>query len=187
MFLIGYLLIGIAPSYAGEPAQFYRIASTQPTRITSFNSDGTLTFSNSGGNAICRIERSSSTSASSWRTSKPVMWVHATNRTHTIGIPAAATNGFLLEGTVVYLSFEGGFYGITGPLGEHYLPINLPSYFAVHGMPISIGARVRDDLVSIFMWGTIIELFLDPWMYDLRPVANNAFHAIGAKAPQHER
>ena len=165
-FLAGVLLIGFAPAYAGEPVQFYRIVSTQATRITSFNSDGTLSFSNSVSNAICRIERSSSTSASSWYNRKPVIWVRGTNRTNTVAIPAVATNEFTLQGTVEYQTIEGGFFGIIGPLGEAYDPINLPSWLAVDGMTITnYKVRICDNQISYHMWGTLIEFIPEAWWW----------------------
>ena len=166
LFPVGVLLVIITQAHAAEPVQFYRIVSTQATRITSFNSEGTLTFSNSVSNAMCRIDGSISPSANSWLISKPVMWVRATNRTQSIAIPATATNEFSLQGTVVHLDIEGGFFGILGPLGEHYDPINLPAFLAVHGRAISIGARVCENQNSYHQWGTLIELILDPWIYD---------------------
>ena len=163
-FLVGVLLISFAPAYADEPVQFYRIVSTQMTRITAFNSDGTLSFSNSVSNAICRIERSSSTSNSPWYNSKPVMWVRGTNRTNTVAIPSVATNEFTLQGTVEYQTIEGGFFGIIGPLGEAYDPINLPSWLAVDGMTISnYKVRICDNLYSYHMWAPLIEFIPEPW------------------------
>ncbi len=39
-------------------------------------------------------------------------------------------------GTIVYLNFEGGFYGIIADNGEHYDPINLPSEFKKDGLRV---------------------------------------------------
>lgn len=61
-------------------------------------------------------------------------------------------------GEIIYLDFEGGFYGIIGDHGGHYEPINLPSEYKVNGLRVSFRAKIRDDLGSYHMWGTIIEL-----------------------------
>ena len=61
-------------------------------------------------------------------------------------------------GTIVYLNFEGGFYGIIADNGEHYDPINLPSEFKKDGLRVRFKGRIRDDLKSFHMWGDIIEL-----------------------------
>ena len=162
---MGFLILSITQTPGAEPVQFYRLASTQITRIISFKTDGTLSFSNSVSNAVCRIDRSGSASATSWATSRPVMWVRATNKTQSIAMPAIPTNKFLLQGTVAYQNIEGGFYGIIGPLGEHYDPINLPARLAINGTTISNDARVCVNQVSTHQWGTLIELILsDPWI-----------------------
>ena len=62
------------------------------------------------------------------------------------------------RGEIVYLSFEGGFYGIISDYGMHYDPINLPDEFRIDGLRISFRAKIRRDQVSFHMWGTIIEL-----------------------------
>ena len=62
-------------------------------------------------------------------------------------------------GEIVFLSFEGGFYGIISIDGEHYDPLNLPDEFKIDGLRISFRAKIRRDLGSFHMWGTIIELF----------------------------
>ena len=47
----------------------------------------------------------------------------------------------VVTGTVVYLSFEGGFYGITGDDGRHYDPINLSQDFRIDGLPLRFGVK----------------------------------------------
>ena len=61
-------------------------------------------------------------------------------------------------GTVVYLTFEGGFWGIIGDDGEHYDPANLDPEFKVKGLRVYFEAKIRHDLVSFHMWGKIIEI-----------------------------
>lgn len=64
-------------------------------------------------------------------------------------------------GTIRYLDVEGGFYGIVADDGSNYDPINLACDFAVFqedGLRITFEGEIRDDLDSVHMWGTIIEL-----------------------------
>ncbi len=61
-------------------------------------------------------------------------------------------------GKIVYLDFEGGFYGIEASNGECYDPINLPPNYYTDGLQIYFQGVVRDDPASFHMWGTIIEL-----------------------------
>ena len=65
------------------------------------------------------------------------------------------------KGTVQYLDIEGGFYGIVADDGSNYDPINLSSDFSdfeEDGLRVTFEGKIRDDLDSIHMWGTIIEL-----------------------------
>jgi len=67
------------------------------------------------------------------------------------------------KGTVKYLSFEGGFYGIVGDDGNHYDPLNLPQEFRVEGLRVRFKATrdhaiMTDHMVSFHMWGYIVKL-----------------------------
>jgi hypothetical protein len=61
-------------------------------------------------------------------------------------------------GEIVFLSFEGGFFGINADDGEHYDPINLPDEFKIEGLQINFIGIIRNDLLSFHMWGRILEL-----------------------------
>lgn len=61
------------------------------------------------------------------------------------------------KGTVVYLSFEGGFYGIAGDDGENYDPINMPQEFKIQGLRVQFTANFTDYL-SYHMWGYVVKL-----------------------------
>lgn len=62
------------------------------------------------------------------------------------------------NGTVKYIDLEGGFYGIIGDSGKNYDPINLSEEFQKDNLRVSFDAKIREDMVSIHMWGTIIEI-----------------------------
>ena len=63
-----------------------------------------------------------------------------------------------LSGTVVYLSFEGGFYGIKGDDGKNYDPTNLPEEFRKDGLRVQFEAKQLKNQVSFHVWGNIVEL-----------------------------
>ncbi|WP_406657440.1 protease inhibitor I42 family protein [Methanolobus sp. ZRKC2] len=62
------------------------------------------------------------------------------------------------NGTVNYIELEGGFYGITDQNGTHYEPVNLDEDLKKDGLEIEFIAYPMDDMVSINMWGRIIEI-----------------------------
>ena len=60
-------------------------------------------------------------------------------------------------GEIIYLSFEGGFFGIKADDGKNYDPVNLPFEFAIVGLRVEfIGERL--DLDSFHMWGIILRI-----------------------------
>lgn len=61
-------------------------------------------------------------------------------------------------GTVKYINLEGGFYGIITDDGKQYDPVNLSQEFNEDGLRIRFEAKVRNDMASIHMWGTLIEI-----------------------------
>ena len=64
----------------------------------------------------------------------------------------------MITGTIKYLSFEGGFYGIVADNGKHYDPINLPRKYRQDGLRVGFQAIEMKGMVSIRMWGTIINI-----------------------------
>ncbi len=61
-------------------------------------------------------------------------------------------------GTVIFLDFEGGFYGIVSDDGEHYDPVNLSQEFQVDGLRVHFEATILEDVVSIHMWGRLVSI-----------------------------
>jgi len=57
-----------------------------------------------------------------------------------------------ITGKVVYLSFEGGAYGIIDQQGRKFLPINMPNQLKKDGAQVICSIRPADT-VSMFMWG----------------------------------
>ena len=61
-------------------------------------------------------------------------------------------------GVIVFLNFEGGFFGIIADDGSHYDPINLPDGFKINGLIVEFLAKILHDMGSFHMWGEIVEL-----------------------------
>lgn len=61
-------------------------------------------------------------------------------------------------GRIVYLDFEGGFFGIIAEDGSRYDPVNLPDEFKVDGLRVSFEAIKTRSQVGFHMWGTLIEI-----------------------------
>lgn len=75
----------------------------------------------------------------------------------------SANNDGLIHGngTVKYLSFECGFYGIAGDDGRNYdpHPPDMPEEFKVDGLRVHFTAKQQGDYVCIHGWGYIVTLF----------------------------
>ena len=57
-----------------------------------------------------------------------------------------------IKGKVVFLSFEGGAYGIVDDSGRQYLPLNMPEQLKKDGASVICTARKSDEETMI-MWG----------------------------------
>ncbi len=65
---------------------------------------------------------------------------------------------FQIAGKVVYQDIGMGFWGIIGDDGKEWLPVNLPSRYQVKNKRVQLTAKIAEDTMSIFMWGTMIEI-----------------------------
>ena len=76
---------------------------------------------------------------------------------------------WVAEGTIAFIDLEGGFFGITGDDGEHYLPLNLVPEYEVDGLRIAFEFELVKDAATIQMWGTPVNLtFIEKTeLYDL--------------------
>lgn len=57
-----------------------------------------------------------------------------------------------ISGTVTYLSFEGGAYGIIDDSGKEYLPVNMPEQLKKDGARI-VCDITPTDAETMIMWG----------------------------------
>jgi hypothetical protein len=60
-------------------------------------------------------------------------------------------------GTVTYLDFEGGFYGIVTNAGENLYPINLEQDHKIDGLTVH-GTYALSGTATIHQWGTPVEI-----------------------------
>lgn len=62
-----------------------------------------------------------------------------------------------ITGKVVYKNIGMGFWGIEGPKGEQWLPVNLPESMQVEGKEVTLEIKELEG-ESMFMWGTMVEI-----------------------------
>jgi hypothetical protein len=65
---------------------------------------------------------------------------------------------FNLEGKVVYLPMEGGFYGIVSTDGRKYLAMNLPQMLQQTDLILRGKAILQNNMLGIHQWGEYIQL-----------------------------
>lgn len=75
-----------------------------------------------------------------------------------LGVGVFFHNNVIFRGTIMYLSFEGGFYGILSDGEIPYDPMNLPEELEEDGLRVFVIAKLRRDLGSFHLWGSIIEI-----------------------------
>jgi len=64
----------------------------------------------------------------------------------------------MISGTIRYLEFEGGFYGLVADDGAKYDPINLPAEFKKNGLRVKFIVHEKKGVMSFHMWGKIVEV-----------------------------
>jgi len=62
------------------------------------------------------------------------------------------------HGQVIYVSVEGGFYGVLGDDGQKYLPLVLPDPFQQAALRVKFTARLLNRSKGFRMWGQAIEI-----------------------------
>jgi len=73
------------------------------------------------------------------------------------------------EGKVVYLRFEGGFWGIVSDDGRSYDPGGLAPEFQVEGLRVRVKAEPLKDAVSFRMWGALVRIIAIERLADTDP------------------
>jgi len=77
---------------------------------------------------------------------------------HIEGPGAGGARPIEFIGEVVYVPVEGGFHGIIAGNGRKLDPMNLADSLKRDGIVIKGAYHVREDVMGIRQWGTIVEL-----------------------------
>jgi hypothetical protein len=73
--------------------------------------------------------------------------------------PTVRDGAIKVNGTIQYFNLEGGFWAIRGEDGVIYDPMNaLEPAFRRENLPVTLVARVRNDMGGVHMVGPIIEV-----------------------------
>lgn len=72
--------------------------------------------------------------------------------------PGGDEHELRFDGTITYVTIEGGAWVIEGDDGTTYEPINLAGEHEEEGRRVRVWADRRDDLVSFLQVGPIIEI-----------------------------
>ena len=62
-----------------------------------------------------------------------------------------------IHGTVTFQHLGTGFYGIVDDKGNEWRPVNMPEQLKKPGKSVTLTIKEVDDM-SIFMWGTPVEI-----------------------------
>ena len=61
-------------------------------------------------------------------------------------------------GTIKFMEFEGGFFGIVTDEGDKLLPMNLAKEFQQIGAKVKIQGQLVTDMMTIQQWGTPFKI-----------------------------
>lgn len=65
---------------------------------------------------------------------------------------------FIIDGTVEFLSVEGGCWAIIADDGTCYEPVGMPEEFYKPGLRVRAAVKLTTDWLSVCMVGTIVEV-----------------------------
>jgi hypothetical protein len=63
-----------------------------------------------------------------------------------------------INGTVTYQNLATGFWGIVDENGKEWRPVNMPEQLKQKGKKVTVTIREVEEGMSIFMWGTPVEV-----------------------------
>ncbi|HAS43726.1 MAG TPA: hypothetical protein DCS93_24810 [Microscillaceae bacterium] len=63
-----------------------------------------------------------------------------------------------ITGKVVFQHIGPGFWGVIGPDGKKWRPSNMPKALQVEGLKVQLEASEAKSQMSVFMWGTGIDI-----------------------------
>lgn len=61
-------------------------------------------------------------------------------------------------GTVTFLNFEGGFYGIVTDNNEKLLPVNLQQSLLLEGTKLALKGEVMQGMATTQQWGKVFKI-----------------------------
>jgi hypothetical protein len=61
-------------------------------------------------------------------------------------------------GTLTFLNFEGGFFGLVTDQGNKLLPMNLPKKFQQHKAKVKFKGEIQKGMFTIQQWGTPFKI-----------------------------
>jgi hypothetical protein len=64
----------------------------------------------------------------------------------------------IVKGTVLYVELSGGFWGVEDSNGQQWRPEKMPKALQKKGMFVELDCLVSKKTMSIFMWGTTIQI-----------------------------
>lgn len=63
-----------------------------------------------------------------------------------------------ITGTVSFHKIATGFWGITDSDGNQWRPVHMPEQLKLEGATVFCTINLVDEDVSVFMWGTPVEI-----------------------------
>lgn len=63
-----------------------------------------------------------------------------------------------IQGKVKHIAIGPGFWGIVDDRGGEWRPVNMPEQLKKEGKQVTLTVREADEEMSIFMWGTAVEI-----------------------------
>lgn len=63
-----------------------------------------------------------------------------------------------IEGKIVYMPIEGGFWGVIDDKGNEWLPMDMPDELKKDGLMVILEVRKIKDAFSIYNWGMPVEI-----------------------------
>jgi hypothetical protein len=72
--------------------------------------------------------------------------------------PPLTKPGEVVTGTITYLDFEGGFYGIVAGYGERLYPLNLDPAFEKPGLEVLFTYEPESSAMTTVSWGTPVTI-----------------------------
>lgn len=139
-------------------SRWFAVVSDQETSILSFDSRGSLVWSNQSVGATCRVVWTSM-EGDYWTTNGSSAVVVSTGTYCSVTLPVTS-QVFMAHGTVRITNIEGGCWYITSGVSQNNLqPIGLPDQFKIDGLRIRFVARYRYDVFTTCQIGRPIQVY----------------------------